>query len=100
MGFNKPGADETLEQVTGVTATLIGPTAASVKWAASVRATYYRVFKKVIGVDSDFIAVGSPADLDFTIENLPTNKTIEIIVTANNNGGESQVSETITIVTQ
>jgi len=99
FGFNMPGADETPEQVTGVKITLIGPTAAAVKWEASTRAEHYRVWMKIHGAEGDYVAVGSPADLDFTIENLPTNATIDIVVTAVNNGGESPVSEVITIIT-
>ena len=99
FGFNKPGADETPDLVTGVMALLIGPTAAAVKWEASVRASYYRVYIRVLGVDGDYRAVGSPADLDFTIENLPANATVDIIVTAVNNGGEGARPEPIRIVT-
>jgi hypothetical protein len=39
---------------------------------------------KLHDVESDHVAVGSPADLDFTIENLPANSTVDIIVTAVN----------------
>lgn len=99
FGFNKPGAKAIADVPVNVSAILIGPTAASVKWDPSARADYYRVFKKVIGTDTDYIAVGSPADLDFTIESLPANATIEIVVTAVNSGGESQFSEKITITT-
>ncbi|MDB6024436.1 MAG: hypothetical protein JWM68_659, partial [Verrucomicrobiales bacterium] len=45
------------------------------------------------------VAVGSPADLDFTLENLPAASTVEIYISAVNNGGESQLSEKVTIVT-
>ncbi len=100
FGFNMPGADETPEQVTGVKVTLIGPTAAAVKWEAAQRASYYRVWMKVHGAEGDYTAVGSPADLDFTIENLPANSSVDIYVTAVNNGGESPVSDVITIATQ
>ncbi len=99
FGFNKPGAQETPDVPENVVATLIGPTAVAVKWKAPARAEYYRVFKKVIGADEEAVAVGSPADLDFTIEGLPTNATVEIQISAVNNGGESQRSEAVTIVT-
>ncbi|MDB6029085.1 MAG: hypothetical protein JWM68_5308 [Verrucomicrobiales bacterium] len=99
FGLNMPGADETPEQVTGLKVTLIGPTAAATKWEASVRAGYYRVYIRVIGVDADYRAIGSPADLDFTIENLPANATVDVVVTAVNNGGEGARSEVIRIVT-
>ncbi len=100
FGLNMPDALETPEAPEHVSAVLIGPTAAAVKWDAAQRAEYYRVFKKIIGIDTEYVAAGSPADLDFALENLPANSTIEIVVTAVNNGGESPVSEKITIVTQ
>lgn len=100
FGLNKPDAQEKPEVPLHVSAILIGPNAASVKWDASARATYYRVFKKVNGVDTEYVSAGSPADLDFTLENLPANSTIEVVVAAVNSGGESAVSEKITIVTQ
>ncbi|MDB6024174.1 MAG: hypothetical protein JWM68_397 [Verrucomicrobiales bacterium] len=99
FGFYKPGADETPDQVTGLKVTLIGPTAAATKWEASVRASYYRVYIRVIGVDADYRAIGSPADLDFTIENLPANASIDVVVTAVNNGGEGARSEVMHIAT-
>ncbi len=99
FGLNIPGADETPEAPLNVKATLIGPTAAAVKWDASPRAQYYRVWMKVHGSAGDYVAVGSPADLDFTIENLPMNSMVDIVVSAVNTGGESSVSEVITITT-
>ncbi|MDB6028136.1 MAG: hypothetical protein JWM68_4359 [Verrucomicrobiales bacterium] len=99
FGFNKPGAMETPDVPENVAVILIGPNAAATKWGASARAEYYRVWRRVIGVDAEPVAVGSPADLDFTLENLPAASTIEIYLSAVNNGGESQLSEKITIVT-
>ncbi len=99
FGFNMPDAFETPDSVEHVTATLIGPTAAALKWDSTARAQYYHVFKRVQGVDEDYVLVGSPADLDFTIENLPSGKQIDIVVSAVNNGGEGQRSEAVTILT-
>ncbi|MDB6025731.1 MAG: hypothetical protein JWM68_1954, partial [Verrucomicrobiales bacterium] len=99
FGLNKPGALDMPDVPENITAILIGPNAAAMKWDAAARATYYRVWKRVIGVDAEPVAVGSPADIDFTLENLPAASTIEIYVSAVNNGGESQLSEKITITT-
>ncbi|MDB6024192.1 MAG: hypothetical protein JWM68_415 [Verrucomicrobiales bacterium] len=99
FGLNMPGADETPDGVEGLKAMLIGPTAAALKWEAAPRAEYYRVWIRVLGVDAEYRAVGSPADIDFTIENLPTNATIDIVVSAVNNGGEGARSEAVRIVT-
>ncbi|MDB6028039.1 MAG: hypothetical protein JWM68_4262 [Verrucomicrobiales bacterium] len=99
FGFNMPGADETPDVPTDIHAILIGPNAAAAKWGASARASHYRVWRRIIGVDAEPVTVGSPADLDFTLENLPAASTVEIYISAVNNGGESQLSEKITIVT-
>ncbi|MDB6029452.1 MAG: hypothetical protein JWM68_5675 [Verrucomicrobiales bacterium] len=99
FGFNMPGAEETPDAVTGVIAVLIGPTAAAVKWPAVARGGYYHVYQRVQGVDAEHVLIGSPADLDFTIENLPANKSIDIVVAAVNNGGEGPHSEAVTIIT-
>ncbi|MDB6027695.1 MAG: hypothetical protein JWM68_3918 [Verrucomicrobiales bacterium] len=99
FGFNLPGAEETPEIPSNLSVILIGPNAAAMKWSAAVRAGYYRIWKRVVGVDAEPVGVGTPADLDFTLENLPANATIEISISAVNDGGESARSESVTIVT-
>jgi hypothetical protein len=99
FGFNPPGAEETPEVPENLIATLIGPTVSAVKWNASARAGHYRVWMKIHGADGDYVAVGSPEDLDFTIENLPANSTIDIVVSAVNAGGESAFSNVVTVTT-
>jgi hypothetical protein len=99
FGLNMPGADNVPGVPQNVLAVLIGPTAVSVKWEAAARAEHYRVWKKVIGVDEEFVHVGSPADLDFTMEALPNNATIAIAVSAVNNGGETALSTVVTVQT-
>ena len=100
FGFNMPGAPETPDVPEGLSVVLVGPTAAALKWGASSRAEYYRVWMKLHGSTGEPTAVGSPADLDFTLENLPANAQVDISVSAVNNGGESALSEAITVTTQ
>ena len=100
FGFNMPGAQETPDVPTGISVILVGPTAAATKWEASARADYYRVWMKLHGTEDEPTAVGSPADLDFTLENLPANSQVDIFVSAVNDGGESALSEAITVTTQ
>ncbi|MDB6029217.1 MAG: hypothetical protein JWM68_5440 [Verrucomicrobiales bacterium] len=99
FGFNRPGTIETPGMVEGLIAVLIGPSTSALKWKASARAEYYRVWIRVVGVNAEPVAVGSPADIDFNLENLPANATVEISVSAVNNGGETALSEPVTIVT-
>jgi hypothetical protein len=99
FGLKRPGIRSLPDVPTGVTVTLVGPTAISVKWAKAARASNYRVWKKIVGVDEDFVLVDSRTDLDLTIEGLPTGKTIEIVVSASNNGGESARSVMVSVIT-
>ncbi|MBA4146865.1 MAG: fibronectin type III domain-containing protein [Verrucomicrobia bacterium] len=99
FGLNQPGLKARPDRPEGVTAILIGPNAISVKWKRSARAEYYRVRRRVNGVDEIMVAVGRPGDLDFTLENLPSNSVIEITVSAVNNGGESVQSEVVILAT-
>ncbi|MBA4148579.1 MAG: hypothetical protein H0X66_10735 [Verrucomicrobia bacterium] len=99
FGFKKPGARATPDMPLNLLAVLIGTNAISMKWDPAARAEYYRVYKKVIGVDADFVSVGSPADLDFTIEGLPGNSQVEVVVSAVNNGGESVWTSAVLVQT-
>ncbi|MDB6025271.1 MAG: hypothetical protein JWM68_1494 [Verrucomicrobiales bacterium] len=99
FGFKMPGAVQTPDVVEGLIAVLIGPGTSALKWNAPARAEYYRVWMRVVGVDAEAEAVGSPADIDFNLENLPANATIELSVSAVNDGGEGQRSDVVTIVT-
>ena len=98
FGLNMPGAKATPAVPQNVTAVLIGNNAVAVKWNGAPRAEYYRVWKKVNGVDQEMVVAGSAADLDFTIEHLPANATVEIAISAVNPTGESALSKTITVV--
>ena len=99
FGLNKPGAKATPDAPENVTATLNSNNTIAVKWPRAPRARYYRVSKKVDGVDQELIAVGSPTDANFTIEGLPANATIEIAVSAVNDSGESVKSQVVTVQT-
>ena len=99
FGLNMPGAKNIPGIPENVIATLIGETAVAVKWNRAPRADYYRVWKRVVGSEAELVSVGSPADLDFTMEGLPRNSTIEIAISAVNNGGESLKSSVVSITT-
>lgn len=99
FGFNLPGAAQTPDVPLNLVAVLLGTNAVSLKWDAAPRAEYYRVWKRVLGVEEELVAVGSPGDRDFTIEGLPAASQVEVAVSAVNNGGESQTSEVKKIIT-
>ncbi|MFN7139035.1 MAG: fibronectin type III domain-containing protein [Limisphaerales bacterium] len=82
-----------------MSATIIGENAVAIKWSAAPRAEHYRVWKNVEGTDAEPVPVGSPADLDFTIENLPADTDVHVFVSAVNNSGESRLSEAVLVNT-
>lgn len=100
FGLNQPGQKSTPQVPTNIIVILVGPTVAAVKWNRSTGADHYRVWKQVVGVDEGFVAVGSPADLDFALEELPTGATIKVAVSAVNTVGESALSVVKTLVTE
>jgi len=68
-------------------------------WADARRAVRYRLWKKVTGVDTDFVPVLTVTDSDATMTGLPVGATVEIrVIAVNESGGESQPSETKQIV--
>lgn len=99
FGFRIPGILRTPEVPTGVIAALTGTDAVTMKWSRATRARHYRVWKKVIGMDTEFVPVGNPADLDFLLEGLPGNSNVEIAVSAVNETGESARSKVVLVTT-
>ncbi|MBA4147939.1 MAG: fibronectin type III domain-containing protein [Verrucomicrobia bacterium] len=99
FGLNMPGARATPDVPQNVRAILIGNNALSVKWDKAARAEYYRVWARVVGSQEELVIMGSPGDIDFTIEGLPSNATVEIAISAINNGGESARSTVLVVLT-
>ena len=99
FGLNKPGAKQIPGVPENVTVTLLGGGRAVVSWKSSARAEHYRLWMKVNGVNQEMQSAGSTAGVDFTIEGLPANSTIEVAVSAVNNGGESGKSAVVTVAT-
>ena len=99
FGLNVPGAKAIPAIPANVIAVLVGPTAAAVKWDRAARADSYHLWKKVIGVDTEMVRVETREDLDYVFEGLPSGKTVQLAVSAVNNGGESQLSEPVSVVT-
>ncbi|MDB6027512.1 MAG: hypothetical protein JWM68_3735, partial [Verrucomicrobiales bacterium] len=100
FGFNRPGAEQTPDAPENVTAILVNETSAMIEIPPTPRANYFRVYQRVIGVDTEPVPVGSPSDADFTLEDLPRQASIEISVSAVNDGGESRLSAPVIVMTR
>ena len=99
VGFNRPGFVSVPAIPLNLLAVLVGPAAVALKWNRAERATRYRIWKEVVGVDAEMVEVTMREDFDFVLEGLPSGKTIQLAVSAVNSGGESQLSETVSVVT-
>jgi hypothetical protein len=99
FGFKRPGALAIPEVPENVIVVSSVQNAVSVKWDAAERAKNYRVWKKVVGVDEDFVAVESLSHVECILQGLPAGATVQIAVSATNNGGESARSAVVTVVT-
>ena len=99
FGLNMPGAAETPDVPVDVHAILISNTAVTVSWDGAPRADYYRLWRRIVGVDAELVAVGNPGETSLTLIGLPANAQVEIAVSAVNSGGESQKSAIVTIAT-
>lgn len=98
FGLNRPSDPETPGIPDGLVLTP-GPTGSVLAdWADARRADRYRVFKQVVGVDADFVAVTSVTESDATLTGLPSGSTVKVRVTAVNAAGESQPSNEAQVV--
>lgn len=98
FGLNIPANPNPPEPVTAVTLTTVAPGREELAWTAATRATYYRLFVKVDGVDADFRFLKRDNDLDHTLTDLTPGTTISAYVIAANPGGEAVPSPTVTKV--
>ena len=98
FGFNPPGGQTTPAAPEEIEVVVVNETTAMLSFAPSPGAGYYRVYQRVLGVDNDPVAIGSPSDPDFTIDNLPRPSSVEFSVSAVNDSGESTRSVPVTVV--
>ena len=92
FGLNRPGAPATPDRPEALVLTPGVSSSLLADWADAPRATSYRVFKQVVGVDADFVPAATVSDSDATLTGLPSGATVRVRVTAVNDTGESQPS--------
>jgi hypothetical protein len=92
-----PGGSDSPEVPDSVSIHQVGASSATAGWAASPRATNYRPFKKVDGVDADFVALPLTSETQVLLEDLPAKAVVHFQVTAHNAAGESQRSAVVSV---
>jgi hypothetical protein len=96
LGLNRPGDPDRPDAPENLRVEAAGPGQLRAQCDAAPRAEHYRWYKKVQGVDADFVSLPTTQDPQKIIENLPTGATVEIHVLAGNQGGDSPASENVT----
>lgn len=98
FGLNIPAHPNPPEPASGLTMIPAGTGKEALSWLAGRRASYYRIFIKVEGVDADFRFLIRDDDLDHTLKELTPGSTISVYIVAANAGGEAAPSPTVTKV--
>ncbi len=93
FGLNMPGGETTPDAPSELVLTLGGPGEVLVDWDDVTNADHYRVFKQEVGVDADFVQVGSPDDSDFTIDGLTGGNVLRMKVSAVSGSLEGPTSD-------
>ena len=95
FGLNIPANPNPPEAVASLELTAAGAGRVLFSWIYAVRAEYYRVFLKRVGVDAEFINVDDASDLEYIAKNLAPGSSIEGYVVPVNDGGEGPASPTV-----
>ena len=90
-----PNAPESVASVT-LTPGAVGKIVAD--WPRAVRATRYRPFVQVVGVDTDFVARDAVHDLTVNLTGFTTGQTVKVYIVAANDAGEALPSPTQQII--
>lgn len=98
FGLNMPGDVSTPDVPDAPILTTAGPGRVFADWADAARALRYHVWKQVVGVDADFINVMTVTDSEAMLPDLPTGATVKVRITAVNDAGQSQPSDSVQIV--
>lgn len=89
FGLNLPGATALPDAADGLVLTLGTAGTVLADWSDAARATRYRVFKQIVGVDAAFVFVANVNDSDYTLTGLPSGKTVKVQIIAANDAGQS-----------
>jgi hypothetical protein len=92
-GSDQPDTPENIVVTPGALGSLF------VDWTDAARAESYRVYKQVVGTDSDFVLATTVSESDATLSGLPPASTVNIqIIAVNSQGDESPPSAIVQAV--
>jgi hypothetical protein len=98
FGLNLPGATNLPDTADSLVLTAGPAGTVLADWSDTSRATRYRVFKQIVGVDNAFVFVMNVTDSDCTLSGLPSGSTVRVRIIAANDAGEAAPSAATEIV--
>jgi len=98
FGLNEPGATNLPDQADGLALTAGPAGTVLAHWSSASRATRYRVFQQIDGVDPMPVNNLTTSESDATLTALPSGKTLKIYIIAANDAGQAAPSDTVQIV--
>lgn len=98
FGLNEPGATNLPDVADSLILTVGGTGTVLADWSDASRATRYRVFKQVVGVDATMVAAATVTDSDYTFTGLPSGKTLKVQIISANDAGQAAPSTAAEIV--
>ena len=98
FGLNEPGATNLPDSADGLVLTAGPAGTVLAHWSNASRATRYRVFKQIDGVDAIPVNIATVTDSDATLTGQPSGKTLKIYIIAANDAGQAAPSDTVQIV--
>lgn len=98
FGLNIPANPTAPLGVASLTLTEAGAGRLLAQWPYAVRAEYYRLFLKRVGIDEEAVNIADPKDLGYTLKDLAPGTTVEVHVVPMNDAGAGPASPTVTAV--
>ncbi len=98
FGLNVPAAPVAPESIATLTLTARGGGRVLAEWPYSTRMAGTRLQKKVVGVDTEFVAAGTADGLEKTLSGFTAGQTVEIRVIAYNDGGDAPPSPVVSVL--
>jgi len=98
FGLNEPGATNLPDSADGLVLTAGPAGTVLAHWTTPPRATRYRVFQQIEGVDEIPVNTITTSESDATLTGLPSGKKLKVYVIAANDAGQAPASDTVEIV--